>query len=207
MKEGRIKFNCELIAGKPVPQVRLKKLSEWKKRLHGMGLIGEYHQGSLKDVGFGNLSIRDGDGFIITGARTGGIAHLTSGHCVRVTAYDFDRNWLRCEGSIKASSESLTHAAVYGCDQTIGGVIHVHELSLWRRLLEKEAPATSPDALYGTPELAREIARVVQESDAREQGIIVLAGHEAGIITFGRDLDQAADVLLKHYSAARRPRD
>lgn len=30
-----------------------------------------------------------------------------------MTAWDFERNWLRCEGRAIAFAESLTHAAVY----------------------------------------------------------------------------------------------
>jgi len=198
VKEGRVKFDCEWIAGSAVPQAKLRKLNEWKKRLHGMGFVGEYRQGSLRDIGFGNLSIRDGDGFIITGSGTGGVAHLTTGHYVRVTAFDFDRNWLRCEGPMKASSESLTHAAIYDSDYTVGGIIHVHKLSLWERLLLKQLPATPPEIPYGTPQLASEIKRLFRESNLQEQGIVVLKGHEGGIVTFGRDLDSAADALLKH---------
>ncbi len=197
MNEGRIKFDCEWVEAAPVAEAKLGKLREWKKRLHGMGFIGEYRQGELRDVGFGNISIRDGDGFIITGAGTGGIAHLTSGHCVRVAAVDLGRNWVQCVGPIRASSESLTHAAIYDSDSNIAGVIHVHKLSLWRKLLRMKSPATSKEAPYGSPELAREIARLFRDADVRKNGIIALEGHEGGIVTFGQDLDQAGEALLR----------
>ncbi len=201
MREGRIKFTCDWTAGPPVLRSAVRKLCDWKKRLHGMGFIGEYRQGPLRDVGFGNISVRDGDGFIITGAGTGGVAHLTAGHCVRVTAVDLDRNRLSCTGPLKASSESLTHAAVYEADPAVSGVIHVHKPALWRRLLATGAPATSPNAPYGSPTLAREILDLVGRTDVKKQGIIVLEGHEGGIVTFGGDLDRAGEVLLTHFSA------
>ena len=90
------------------------ELNEYRRKLRELGLIGVDANG----VGFGNLSIRDGatSRFYITGSASGGIADPIPSHYARVVAYDFARNWLQCEGSTVASSESLTHAAVYESD-------------------------------------------------------------------------------------------
>jgi ribulose-5-phosphate 4-epimerase/fuculose-1-phosphate aldolase len=71
-----------------------------------------------------------------------------------VVAYDFAENWLRCEGPTVASSESLTHAAVYESEPTVFSVIHGHDVKLWAALLEEEATATPKGVEYGTPEMA-----------------------------------------------------
>jgi len=149
-------------------------------------------------IGFGNLSIRDGatNNFYITGSATGGIPELTLADCTRVVAYDFKRNWLRCEGSAIASSESLTQAAVYESDTNAGSVIHCHDSKLWAVLLN-QAPTSSNAVEYGTPEMAYEVTRLFKVTDVRRRKILVMAGHEEGIVAFGRDLEEAFAVLMR----------
>jgi ribulose-5-phosphate 4-epimerase/fuculose-1-phosphate aldolase len=158
-----------------------------------MGFIGRYPNG----IGFGNVSIRAGasNEFYISGTMTGGLAELTEAHYTKVVAWDFPRNWLRCEGPIQASSESMTHAAVYERDTAARAVLHVHELELWKRLLDR-VPTTRKDVEYGTPEMAAEVARLFRESDVRERRILAMAGHEEGIFVFGGTSQEALGVLM-----------
>jgi L-ribulose-5-phosphate 4-epimerase len=90
------------------------ELNAYRQRLLQLSLIGVDSNG----IGFGNLSIRDGatDNFFITGSATGGLFELTPADCVKVVAYDFERNLLGFEGISIPSSESLTHAAIYESD-------------------------------------------------------------------------------------------
>jgi ribulose-5-phosphate 4-epimerase/fuculose-1-phosphate aldolase len=149
-------------------------------------------------IGFGNLSLRDGttNNFYITGSATGGLPELTLADCARVVAYDFKRNWLRCEGSAIASSESLTHAAVYASDAKTGAVIHCHDPNLWAALLN-QAPTSSKAVEYGTPEMAYEVTRLFKVTNVPSRKILVMAGHEGGIVAFGRDLEGAFAVLMR----------
>ena len=149
------------------------------------------------DIGFGNLSVRDGttDNFYITGSATGGVHELTSADCAKVVACNFEKNRVRYQGSVIPSSESLTHAAVYESDTTIGAVIHCHDLKLWEALLN-QAPTTSTAAEYGTPDLAYEIMRLFKHANAQSNKVVVMAGHESGIVTFGKDLEKAFIVLM-----------
>ena len=157
-------------------------------------LLGVYPNG----VGFGNVSVRDGrmTSFYITGSATGGLAELTSTDCVRVVAYDFARNWLSYEGTAIPSSESLTHATIYESDSITSAVIHCHDSALSAMLLDR-VPATSKTVAYGTPEMAYEIIRLFQISDVRNEKIFVMAGHQAGIVTFWKNLEEAFQVLMR----------
>jgi ribulose-5-phosphate 4-epimerase/fuculose-1-phosphate aldolase len=110
-------------------------------------------------------------------------------------AYDFERNWLRFEGSAIPSSESLTHAAIYESDAKAEAVIHCHDSKLWAPLLN-QAPTSSKTIDYGTPELAYEIMQLFKQTDVRSRRILVMAGHAAGILTFGKDLEEAFAVLM-----------
>ena len=111
-------------------------------------------------------------------------------------AYDFARNWLSYEGAATPSSESLTHAAVYESDSIASAVIHCHDSALWAMLLDR-VPTTSNAVAYGTREMAYEIIQLFQISDVRSEKIFVMAGHQAGIITFGKNLEEAFQVLMR----------
>jgi ribulose-5-phosphate 4-epimerase/fuculose-1-phosphate aldolase len=102
-----------------------------------------------------------------------------------------------CKGPIKASSESLTHAAIYRSDKKTNAIIHVHNLNIWTSLIDT-VPTTLKHVQYGTPEMAYEIMRLFKETNFREK-IIVMAGHKSGIITFGNNLKEAGKVLLDYY--------
>lgn len=193
-EKGIIKFQCRWIEGDPFPQERIDHINRWRDRLYRLGWIGAYENG----IGFGNISIRlpDSSRFIITGSGTGRLKVLDVRHYTLVEEVDLARNTLTCRGPIKASSESMTHAAVYLSATRINAVIHTHQLELWKRLMDR-MPTTSRSAEYGTPEMAREVFRLFRETDLVEKKIFVMGGHEEGIMTFGRDLKEAGDILLK----------
>ena len=198
-----IKFTCEHAATELSPFDGFAELNAYRRKLLQLRLIGVDSNG----VGFGNLSIRDGtaNNFYITGSATGGIPELTLANCARVVAYDFKRNWLRCVGAAIASSESLTHAAVYESDTRAGSVIHCHDSKLWTALLN-QAPTSSKAVEYGTPEMAYEVLRLFNLTDVKSRKILVMAGHEGGIVAFGRDLEEAFAVLMRERKKIKRSR-
>jgi len=189
-----VKFSCERVATEITSFGGLGELNAHRRKLLQLGLIGVDPNG----IGFGNLSVRDGatDNFYITGSATGGIPELTLADCAKVVAYGFERNQVRYEGSALPSSESLTHAAIYESDATVGAVIHCHDSKLWAAVLN-EAPTTSKAAEYGTQQLAHEIMQLFKRADVQDRKIVVMAGHEGGILTFGKDLEEAFAVLMR----------
>ena len=193
--EGVIKFNCEWIKTKSLEFQGLKELNFWRKKLFHLCFIGVYKN----SIAFGNISARvdQSKEFIISGTQTGGLPELTAEHYARVLDYSIERNWIRCQGPVKASSESLTHAMIYELDRTIGAVVHVHHRSLWKQLMAK-VPTTDKKISYGTPEMALEVKWLYQNADLRNQRILIMAGHEEGIITFGRNLEEATEILFRH---------
>jgi hypothetical protein len=44
--------------------------------------------------------------------------------------------------------------------------------------------------------MAYEIMRLFKASDAESRKILVMAGHQGGVVTFGRDLEEAFAVLM-----------
>jgi ribulose-5-phosphate 4-epimerase/fuculose-1-phosphate aldolase len=198
LDEGYVKYQCNWIDAPPFSLNAIGELNRWRDKLYQLGLIGQYDNG----IGFGNLSIRcqeEGDRFIISGTKTGGLPSLNKRHYTKVIDYNWEKNYVTCLGPIQASSEALTHAAIYEANPKIDVVIHVHHLDLWQNLMNK-VPTTSKNIAYGTPEMAREIIRLCREENLGATQILVMSGHEEGIITFGRNLDEAGNLLLKYYS-------
>ena len=156
-----------------------------------MGLLGVNKDG----VGFGNVSLRSGAGFYVTGSGTGALPVLTLQDYAKVVAWDFERNWLRCEGQVIASAEALTHAAVYAMEAEVCVVIHGHSHALWQELV-KRGPATSADVPYGTPEMASEVQRLFRETNVPATKLFAMGGHEDGIVAFGHDSRQALATLI-----------
>jgi len=193
--EGVIKFDC---CWRPAPALSKEELAgliEYRSRLHGKGLIGVYPDG----IGFGNLSERgkNSDGFIISGTQTGHLSQADENHFALVTACDIERNLVECEGPIKASSESLTHAMIYEIFPEAKAVIHVHHPVSWERL-QGRVPTSRREVPYGTPEMAEEVRRLARSGNLGREKLLVMAGHEEGILSFGADLKEAETVLMKH---------
>jgi L-ribulose-5-phosphate 4-epimerase len=189
-----VKFSCERAAAQITSFGGLAELNAYRGKLLDLHLIGVDPNG----IGFGNVSVRDGatNNFYITGSATGGRHELTLADCAKVVACDFERNQVRYEGSAMPSSESLTHAAIYESDATVGAVIHCHDSKLWTAALNR-APTTSKAAEYGTTEMANEIIQLFTRTDVQSREIIVMAGHQGGIVTFGKDLEKAFAVLMR----------
>jgi ribulose-5-phosphate 4-epimerase/fuculose-1-phosphate aldolase len=189
--EGYIKFQCHWEKTIAL-QNDLSELISWRNTLFQLGLIGHYPD---INVGFGNISQKlEGKQFIISGTQTGHIEHIQAEHFTTVTDYNISNNKVWCKGPVKASSESMTHAMIYDNDPLAEGVIHIHSRALWKQLINKVS-TTKKEVPYGTPEMANEITRLFNETDVKNQKIIVMAGHEEGILSFGASLAEAGGII------------
>lgn len=193
--EGVIKYNCNWVK-EQLSVIVSPDLKEWRDKMYELKLIGEY---SDVNIGYGNISEKLGDNFLISGTQTGKIYPIKNNHFTLVTQYDINKNCLTCKGEIKASSESLTHAAVYEADESIKAIIHIHNKAMWVKLLN-QVPTTNKNVPYGTPNMALEIKRLFQETNVVHDKIIVMAGHDEGIIAFGKDLNEAGKVILGYFN-------
>jgi hypothetical protein len=69
-------------------------------------------------------------------------------------------------------------------------------MMLWNALLHK-VPTTPEKVEYGTPEMAYAVRGLFDKTDVRKKKIFVMAGHEGGVVAFGRDLRSAFAKLTK----------
>ena len=192
--EGYTKFECDWTECDLPEFKETAELCRWRRRLHDAGLIGIYAD---VGIGFGNISMRVGSGpeFLVSGTQTGHLRDVGPQHFALVTSADPERNRVCCRGAIQASSESMTHAALYETDGSIAAVVHVHSKRLWH-LLRGRIPTTDNTVAYGTPAMAREFARLWHESDLPTSGIAVMGGHEEGLVSIGESMAAAAIRIL-----------
>lgn len=199
IKDGVIKYKIgNFYQVKSLESDQYVDIEKWRKKLYQLNLIGEY---PIEKVGFGNLSKKTESKngftqFIITGTQTGALPELSGEHYTKVTGYDFESNSLDVEGPIQASSESLTHAAIYEGNSDINCVFHVHHSKLWKNLLNSDLPKTPVHIEYGTLDMAK----AVQAHCKKTPNVVSMGGHEDGVIFFGKSLDETGNFLLEIFS-------
>jgi L-ribulose-5-phosphate 4-epimerase len=199
-EKGYIQFRCDWERAAAPAGPLVGELIAWRDRLYRLGLIGVYPDG----IGFGNLSVRVGESFIVSGTATGRLEAVGPEHFTEVVGSDFAANWVRCRGPVEASSESLSHAAVYRAAPSASAVVHVHHLGLWEQLYGV-LPTTDPKAEAGTPEIAWAIEELFRRGGVREAGLFVMGGHREGLMAFGGTLDEAVSYVIEALSAKPLP--
>lgn len=203
-EEGVIKFDLEFTATAPAPIIGLEELNAWRRIFRQLGVIGQ-DPTRYGGCGFGNISRRlppyesprNHRAFVISGSQTGHLEELSSAGFATVSEYDTERNRVVASGPLKPSSESLTHGAVYNANPDIRIVFHVHSPTIWQHATKLGLPITDARFAYGTPLMAREVERLIENSDCVENGVFVMGGHEDGVIAFGHTADEAGSVLIR----------
>ena len=190
-KDGCIKFRCshtcaewnsqELPLDKELLSL-LKETDRFRTRIFDQSFIGMYESG----IGYGNLSFHCKDKFIITASGTGGARELGIDGYTLVCGADIKNNTVYSIGPLPASSETMSHAAVYAASPSARFVLHIHNMPLFSLLKEKNALSTAEDIAYGTPEMAQAITAIVQKYPS--EGIIAMLGHEEGILLYGMSI-------------------
>jgi len=170
--------------------------------LYQIKLIGCYEQ---NNIGYGNISCKKNylhllktpkPQFLISGTQTGHLSELGGKHYTRVINYDIDHFKIYTNGPIKASSESLTHAAIYEAKNNIEVVIHIHSLKIWEGMINDHAPSTASSIPYGTKEMATAVKKLIHNSS---KNYFAMQGHTEGVIIFGNSFKQAMNDTIYLY--------
>jgi hypothetical protein len=196
IKYDRSNFShCECI-----PEDEYFDLEYWRKKLYHLDLIGEYPEAQ---VGFGNMSgVRDYSKFyksshlqfIITGTQTGKYAELDGKHYTRVLDYQIDELKIEMMGAIEASSEALTHAAIYEANPKIKAIFHIHHAEIWKKMINDHSDFTAENIPYGTVEMAHATQKCIAGKNA---GVFCMLGHEDGVVIYGQSMQEAGELTLK----------
>lgn len=195
-QEGVIKFNYKWEKKPLPPSLDIHELIFCRNKLYKHGLIGAYKDG----IGYGNISTlyKPTGAFIISASDTGSIKTARKYHFSIVHSVSAKKNFVSCSGMKPASSESMTHDIIYKLSPEIKCVIHVHNLKLWNKLLNK-VPTTPKNTSYGTPEIAYEVKRLWDKQNLKVKKILVMGGHKEGLIVFGDSIKSAYDLLMDFF--------
>ncbi len=190
MEEGYIKFSLFLKKGSPPKEAEIADILEARQRLYDWNFIGALPSG----IGFGNISKRfNGNQCYISGSATGGIEKLESKHFSTIMDYSIKDNKIECSGELSASSESLTHLAIYEINDKIKYIAHIHNSVIWAFLL-KTNQATENYFNYGTPEIAMNAAEFCKKQNL-STGCFAMRGHEDGVIFYSDEMKKLMELI------------
>jgi ribulose-5-phosphate 4-epimerase/fuculose-1-phosphate aldolase len=196
MSEGFVKYTAQHTMGPAIESPHWAKMNDARSHLYKLGLIGVNSGG----IGFGNVSIRvHDDEFLITGTATGKLPELTLNEYCLVKSFDLIENRVVSAGPAQASSESMTHGAVYESCSGANCIIHIHSRAIFDGMIREGHPATPANAEFGTPEIALAIANCVKEI-GQDEGAIVLAGHDEGVVIYGPSVEKALAIVQDLYT-------
>lgn len=192
--EGYIRFNLTHEDGEAPSFEKIKELNDLRTKLHDIGVIGMNDEG----YGLGNVSIRDPENgnVLISGTQTGAHRVLEPKHYARVLSFDIEKNSLHSLGPTKASSETLSHGAVYITNSRVNCVVHAHSMAVYTYMLENGYPKTSAEAEGGTVGIAREVQQLV-EKNRSDKGNLVMEGHVEGFIVYGPDIASVDTIITE----------
>lgn len=199
--DGVIHYHAQHRRGELAASPAWDSLNRARTALHDIGLIGAYPDG----VGYGNLSWRGtGQTFVITGSGTGGLRELSLAHYCVVEDFSAEGNWVRSLGPVNASSESMTHGAIYQANPAAQCVMHVHSRRLFDALLQLGAAHTPAEVPYGTPAMAQAVAQLVR-AQADLPTLFAMAGHDEGVVAYGADIASVLALLINTFKKVQTP--
>jgi len=206
-KEGVIKYGRNFTRAKLEEDIR--ELNAWRNVLYGQGLIGQDSSRYGGD-GYGNVSHKLSNmglpsgkrKFLITGTQTGRLDKLTKEHYTVVIECYPKIDHIDVVGPMEASSEAMTHGALYNINDSISAVFHAHSPLIWTLAEELEIPITDKNVEYGTSEMAGEVERLFKYNNMMSKGIFSMGGHVDGIFSFGKSLREAGVRLMDYYISA-----
>lgn len=194
--EGVTKYRLTYRRSAPADASLCAALIAWRWILAQLGMVGQ-DPGRYHGLGFGNLSqrVESPGGFLITGTQTGALESLTADHFCLVSETDTDANTVSARGPVKPSSEALTHGTVYAARPDVEFVFHCHHPLIWHAGDRLGLPRTPTDIAYGTAAMASAMAAVLAPPAALPR-LVVMGGHEDGLVAAGRTAEETGSLLV-----------
>lgn len=186
----------------PLESIEYTELEYWRKKLYKLSLIGEYPEDK---IGYGNVSMiydysnifkTQRPQFIITGTQTGKYQNLDGRYYTRVLDFSINDLKVKMEGPIEASSEVVTHAAIYQHNPLIRTVFHIHSPVMWKMMINEKFPYIDANITYGTVEMAHATQKCIADTTS---GIFCMHGHVDGIVAYGKTPEEAWNHIFTLY--------
>ena len=197
--DGYIKFHCEHTnavwnsSSLPLPEHTynlIKKIDIFRTKIYDQKLIGMYENG----IGYGNLSHRLEDNFVITASATGGARELGIDGYTLVNAVFIEKNTVHCLGSLPASSETMTHAAIYQSAPKVQCILHIHNQIIFDTMIKMKCLSTAKNIPYGTIDMALALKQLATNNPL--EACIVMQGHNEGVIIYGTSIEHVESQLI-----------
>ena len=195
-----IKYKFNLKMSSPINEEHFLELEKWRSIFHKMNLIGEYR---TTKVGYGNLSKRilpNEESFIITGAGTGGYAHLSGMQYTKVTKCNLPKLTIEAVGPIAPDDETLTHHAIYLNNPHIHFIYHIHNIQLWNYMLKSGLDNTDEEVDHRSLDFSNAAKVIIQN---KKQGIFALSDLEGGVIAYADTAENAGKIILETLKSSR----
>lgn len=188
----KFKFKCQDI-NFLIPENDFNIINPIRQLLKEKNYLGQYPDG----ISYGNVSMRNNntDEFYITASDTGKLVNTQQSQYVKITSCDLKNNLCYYMGSALPSSETLSHFIIYTYCPEAKAVIHIHDKKLWEKLKNK-VPTSHPDVEYGTIKMVNEIIYLLQNTSLKHEKVLVMGGHEDGLISFGATIEEAFNLLI-----------
>jgi len=171
---------------------RLSALADWGARLATLGISPGQS---------GNLSVRSGDGFVITRTEVE-LAAIRPADWVQVVGLDrLDDGDLQVTylGDHVPSRDAFVHGTVYQHAPGAGAVFHLHDQLVLDRAGSLGLPGTEHHHPAGTPGSVREIEQFLGEHHGVDYFTLV----DHGIVALGVDVDVAGWLVEDWHHRAR----
>jgi len=209
-QEGVTKYQLDFEKRKlNISSSHLHALNTCRALMQQKGLIGQDDQ-RYGGYGFGNISIRNQSStsaFLISGTQTGQLRSLSASDIACVSQVDAQANYLCATGEVPPSSEGMSHGVLYHLGEQIQAVVHIHSPDIWQYADDLALPSTLEHIPYGTPEMAdavRDLSEHLLNTQALDNTrafdtaplIIVMKGHEDGVLVAGKTLKACGDLIL-----------
>lgn len=193
--EGVIKYRLDFTPAPPPRTPQLETLIAARQTLFRLGLIG-VDPDRYGGLAYGNVSLRNALGFIISASQTSDLAEVDARHFTQVTDWDVAQNRICARGPRPPSSESLTHAMLYTLDENVGAVLHVHWPEVWRQARALGMACTPQGVDYGSRDMALAVAGLFRTGRLGSRGVLAMLGHEDGLVAYGETVQEALQQLL-----------
>jgi len=152
---------------------------------------GRLREHGMTPANGGNLSIRHGDGFVISSSGCN-LGCIEQEELIFVERCDLESEHAWYRGPINPSSETFMHWLIFRGYPEANAIVHAHdEFATRPELLEGEVEQSEREEPYGTIELAHMAIATFK----RAKRIIVLKNH--GYVAIGPDFDKVCDLIIE----------
>lgn len=210
--EGVVQFGYALEPGPGAPLH--PDLLAWRELLMRQDLIGQDPM-RYDGYSFGNLSARlaptqlgakatssaTNGLFIVSASQAAHRDHADPATWTTIDMVNLGRFWVEGRGDLPPSSETMTHAMIYGAEPNAQFVFHAHSPEIWNNADALMLPATAANVPYGSPAMSQAVIDLLSANMSRPL-VFVTKGHTDGVFALGPTARDTGGLLTSYLARA-----